>query len=53
MSNKINTLIGSDIVIKGDILYQGTVHIEASVEGFFSMLIRIKNLSYTLISLQL
>ena len=33
MSNKINTLIGSDIVIKGDIIYQGTVHIEASVEG--------------------
>ena len=33
MSNKINTLIGSDIVVKGDILYQGTVHIEASVEG--------------------
>ena len=33
MSNKINTLIGSDIVIKGDISYQGTVHIEASVEG--------------------
>ena len=33
MSNKINTLIGSDLVIKGDILYQGTVHIEASVEG--------------------
>ena len=33
MSNKINSLIGSDIVIKGDILYQGTVHIEASVEG--------------------
>ena len=33
MSNKINTLIGSDIVIKGDIIYQGTVQIEASVEG--------------------
>jgi len=33
MSNKINTLIGSDIVIKGDIIYQGTVHVEASVEG--------------------
>ena len=33
MSNKINTLIGSDIVIKGDIIYNGTVHVEASVEG--------------------
>ena len=33
MSNKINTLIGSDIVIKGDIIYYGTVHVEASVEG--------------------
>ena len=33
MSNKINTLIGSDIVIKGDIIYNGTVHLEASVEG--------------------
>lgn len=33
MSNKINTLIGADIVIKGDILYEGIVHIEASVEG--------------------
>ena len=33
MSNKINTVIGSDIIIKGDILYQGIVNIEASVEG--------------------
>jgi len=33
MSNKINTLIGSDISIKGDISYQGIVHIEASIKG--------------------
>ena len=33
MANKINTLIGSGISIKGDIFYQGVVHLEASVEG--------------------
>tara|TARA_E500000331_G_C17148842_1_gene666255 strand:+ start:116 stop:523 length:408 start_codon:yes stop_codon:yes gene_type:complete len=33
MGNKINTLIGADISIKGNIYYEGTVHIEASVEG--------------------
>jgi len=33
MSNKINTLIGSDISIIGDISYQGVVHIEASIKG--------------------
>ena len=32
MGNKINTLIGSGISIKG-IFYQGVVHVEASVEG--------------------
>ena len=33
MKNKINTLIGPDISIKGDIIYQGVVHVEASIEG--------------------
>ena len=33
MGNKINTLIGSDISIIGDIFYEGTVHVEASIEG--------------------
>tara|TARA_B110000091_G_C13514247_1_gene349713 strand:- start:44 stop:424 length:381 start_codon:yes stop_codon:yes gene_type:complete len=33
MGNKINTLIGTDISIIGDIFYKGIVHVEASVEG--------------------
>ena len=33
MGNKINTLIGTDISIFGDIFYEGTVHVEASIEG--------------------
>ena len=33
MTSKINTLIGSDIYIKGDISYEGIIHIESSVEG--------------------
>ena len=33
MTSKINTLIGSDIFIKGDISYEGIIHIESSVEG--------------------
>tara|TARA_B110000259_G_scaffold14944_1_gene15761 strand:- start:722 stop:1102 length:381 start_codon:yes stop_codon:yes gene_type:complete len=33
MGNKINTLIGADISIIGDIFYEGIVHVEASVEG--------------------
>ena len=33
MGNKINTLIGTDISIIGDIFYEGIVHVEASVEG--------------------
>ena len=33
MGNKINTLIGSDISIIGEIKYEGIIHIEANVEG--------------------
>ena len=33
MGNKINTLIGTDISIIGDIFYEGIVHVEASIEG--------------------
>jgi len=33
MKNKINTLIGADISIIGDFFYEGTVHVEASIEG--------------------
>ena len=33
MANKINSLIGSDISINGDIVYDGTVHIEAKITG--------------------
>ena len=33
MGSKINTLIGADISIIGDIFYEGIVHVEASVEG--------------------
>ena len=35
MGNKINTLIGADISIIGDIFYEGIVHVEASIEGSF------------------
>tara|TARA_Y100000996_G_C22478479_1_gene625169 strand:+ start:789 stop:1193 length:405 start_codon:yes stop_codon:yes gene_type:complete len=40
MSNKINTLIGKDISINGEIEYEGIVHIEASITG---SLVAIKN----------
>ena len=33
MGSKINTLIGPDISIIGEIKYEGVIHIEASVEG--------------------
>ena len=33
MSNKINTLIGKDILITGELRYEGVVHIEATVNG--------------------
>jgi len=33
MAEKINTLIGSDVSIVGNIFYKGTMHLEASVEG--------------------
>ena len=33
MTNKINSLIGSDISINGDIVYEGTVHIESNITG--------------------
>tara|TARA_B110000014_G_C19824453_1_gene427685 strand:+ start:200 stop:625 length:426 start_codon:yes stop_codon:yes gene_type:complete len=33
MTNKIHSLIGSDISITGDIFYDGTVHIEAKITG--------------------
>ena len=33
MGNKIHTLIGSDISIIGDTFYEGTVHVEGSIEG--------------------
>jgi len=33
MSNKINTLIGKDILITGELKYEGVVHIEATVNG--------------------
>ena len=33
MANKINTLIGSDISIVGNISYEGVIHIEANVKG--------------------
>ena len=33
MSSKINTLIGPDISIIGEIKYEGVIHIEASVDG--------------------
>ena len=33
MGSKINTLIGADISIIGDIFYEGVVHVEGSVEG--------------------
>ena len=33
MANKINTLIGSDISIVGNISYEGVIHGEANVKG--------------------
>ena len=33
MGSKINTLIGPDISILGEIKYEGVIHIEANVEG--------------------
>ena len=33
MGNKINTLIGSDISIVGNISYEGVIHVEANVKG--------------------
>ena len=33
MGDKINTLIGQDISIIGNIYYKGVIHIEGSVEG--------------------
>ena len=33
MGSKINTLIGPDISIIGEIKYEGVIHIEANVEG--------------------
>ena len=33
MANKINTLIGSDISIVGNISYEGVIHVEANVKG--------------------
>jgi len=33
MAEKINTLIGSDVSIVGNIFYKGTMHLEASVDG--------------------
>ena len=33
MTTKINSLIGCDISINGDIVYDGTVHIEAKITG--------------------
>ena len=33
MGSKINTLIGPDISIIGEIKYEGIIHIEANVEG--------------------
>ncbi len=33
MANKINSVIGSDISINGDIVYEGTVHIESNITG--------------------
>ncbi len=33
MSNNINTLIGKDILITGELKYEGIVHIEATVNG--------------------
>ena len=33
MSKKINTLIGSDISIVGDVTYEGIVHIEGDIKG--------------------
>ena len=33
MANKINSLIGSDISINGDIVYEGSVHIESNITG--------------------
>ncbi len=40
MSNNINTLIGKDILITGELKYEGIVHIEATVNG---SLVAIKN----------
>ena len=34
MNDKINTLISSDISIVGSIFYKGTVHLDATVDGF-------------------
>jgi len=33
MSEKINSLIGSDISIVGNVFFTGTVHLDASVDG--------------------
>ena len=33
MANKINTLIGSDISIVGNISYEGIIHVEENVKG--------------------
>jgi len=40
MGNKINTLIGQDISISGEIKYEGIIHIEAAVSG---SLVAVKN----------
>ena len=40
MSNKINTLIGQDISINGEIKYEGIIHIEAAVS---CSLVAVKN----------
>ena len=33
MSKKINTLIGSDISIIGNVTYEGIVHVEGDIKG--------------------